>query len=170
MTLILVSASWSRRQSVKAFNAAFEAEYAGKVTAGTMARWEPVLFWSASVDSILRWGFSQYNTCVGLLAQEEGQESMHKDNETGEIDVDLGVEGCDVYRVWFWEVIFGLNTSVQKEAIDIRGCSSDAENRVSGGFGSERDLIGLTRSQIEESLPYWQDQMLLLRLCWSRAC
>jgi hypothetical protein len=26
---------------------------------------------------------------------------MHKDNETGEIDVDLGVEGCDVYRVWF---------------------------------------------------------------------
>jgi len=38
MTFILLSASWSRRQRVKAFSAAFDAEYAGRVAAGIMAR------------------------------------------------------------------------------------------------------------------------------------
>jgi hypothetical protein len=38
MTFTLVSASWSRRQRVKAFKAALEAEYAGIVTAGMIAR------------------------------------------------------------------------------------------------------------------------------------
>ena len=35
--------SWSRRQRMNAFNAALEAEYAGRLVAGTMARFELVL-------------------------------------------------------------------------------------------------------------------------------
>ena len=34
---------WSRRHSIKEFRAALEAEYAGRVAAGTMARLVPVL-------------------------------------------------------------------------------------------------------------------------------
>lgn len=43
ITLMLVFLRLSRRQRVNAFRAALEAEYAGKVAAGTMARWLPVL-------------------------------------------------------------------------------------------------------------------------------
>jgi hypothetical protein len=44
MTLMLVFRRLSRRQRVNAFRAALEAEYAGRVAAGTTARWLPVLF------------------------------------------------------------------------------------------------------------------------------
>ena len=35
--------SWSRRQRTNAFKAALEAEYAGRVEAGMIAKFEPVL-------------------------------------------------------------------------------------------------------------------------------
>lgn len=43
MTLTGDALSWSRRQSTNAFKAALDAEYAGRLTAGTIARLEPVL-------------------------------------------------------------------------------------------------------------------------------
>ena len=43
ITLMEESLNWSRRHRTKAFRAAFEAEYAGRVGAGTIARLEPVL-------------------------------------------------------------------------------------------------------------------------------
>lgn len=43
ITLVCEWRSCSRRQSVKAFRAALEAEYAGREAAGIMARFEPVL-------------------------------------------------------------------------------------------------------------------------------
>ena len=43
MTLTEVLLSCARKHRVKAFNAAFEAEYPGRVTPGTIAKFEPVL-------------------------------------------------------------------------------------------------------------------------------
>jgi len=43
MTLTDEFLSWSRRQRMNAFKAALEAEYAGRVAAGTIAKLEPVL-------------------------------------------------------------------------------------------------------------------------------
>lgn len=43
MTLTDEFLSWSRRQRTNTFKAALDAEYAGRVDAGTIARLEPVL-------------------------------------------------------------------------------------------------------------------------------
>ena len=43
MTLTEELLNWSRRQRTNAFKAALDAEYPGRVVAGTMARLEPVL-------------------------------------------------------------------------------------------------------------------------------
>jgi hypothetical protein len=48
MTLTDEFLNCSRRQSTKTFKAAFEAEYAGNMAAGTIARFDPVLILSVA--------------------------------------------------------------------------------------------------------------------------
>ena len=50
---------------------------------------------------------------------------MYKGNETREIDINLGVEDSEVDWVWFWEVVYSLNTGIQKETINIWGSVCD---------------------------------------------
>jgi hypothetical protein len=55
-------------QRTKAFNALFEAEYAGIVAAGMMAKLVPVLLRSGMLRLLHRAQYSQYEACFGLLA------------------------------------------------------------------------------------------------------
>ena len=60
--------SCSRRHSVNEFNAALDAEYAGRVAAGTMARCVPVLVWSVKNSGFaLNGGCVYYITLVSVF-------------------------------------------------------------------------------------------------------
>jgi hypothetical protein len=50
MTLTDEFLNCSRRQRTKTFRAAFEAEYAGNMAAGTIARFDPVLVLSVTAN------------------------------------------------------------------------------------------------------------------------
>ena len=119
ITLMLVFLRLSRRQRVNAFKAALEAEYAGSVAAGMMARWLPVLL-SSDISQSWYWvAYLQDDSCWSPLGFEEGDESMDQGHITGEIGVDLSVELCKVHSLRFGEIGRALNAGVEEEAIDV---------------------------------------------------
>ena len=69
MTLTEELLNWSRRQRTNAFKAALDAEYPGRVVAGTMARLEPVL----SLFGIVR--TSSWNMECGLTISHSSRSS-----------------------------------------------------------------------------------------------
>jgi len=70
MILTLESRSCSRKHRTKTFNAAFDAEYAGKVAAGTIARFDPVLVKLSAGTRVEREARRQYHACFMFVFQQ----------------------------------------------------------------------------------------------------
>ena len=67
MIFVPGSAFWRRRQCIYADRAAFEAEYAGMVTAGTWASRVPVKINAVGSDFFCRWGRNFIDRSTSLL-------------------------------------------------------------------------------------------------------
>jgi hypothetical protein len=101
--------------------AAFDAEYAGTVDAGTMAIVDVVLFQSARSKSFVSvsWLGLQDQTSGGTLGCEERDKGNCEIGQAGEIDGHLVVECCQVNGVWLSEVVKALDSGVEEDAVDV---------------------------------------------------
>lgn len=121
MTFTVDLRSWSRMQRTKTFKAVLDAQYAGIVGTGTMARLVPVLIWSGNFIYILfhQTIYSQYEACWGLLALQKWQKCMCESNHACEIEVEFRKEGFKINLFWIREIIGPLNSSIEENGINI---------------------------------------------------
>lgn len=112
---------------MKQFNAAFEAEYASRLEAGTIARFETVLLSSIYFCAQKSyWHLDSLDDAGrGLLSLEERQESEGDVNKAGKIDVHFIIECREVDLVRLGEIVHSLNASIEENAVKIWVAAGD---------------------------------------------
>lgn len=120
-TLVFECRSCSRKQRVKTFRAAFDAEYAGSVAAGTIAKFEPVLIHPLALAADCgRVGVLQDETSWVRVLLKIWQKGMGERDEAGKVDLHFLVERRQIKLADICQIERVLHPGIKHNGINVR--------------------------------------------------
>lgn len=116
---------------MNAFSAAFEAEYADRVAAGTIAKFEPVLRIVSRYLKVSKLASSSlYQASLSHSAHQKRQEFDREIHKRRKVRRHFRVESCQVDLLGLGEIDGTLDPGIQEYTIQFRVIFSDVRNKL----------------------------------------